>query len=305
MIFVSHKETDASLASALVDFIRSALNLPPGGIRCTSVPGFQLPFGRTISGQLKEDIGASNAVFVLLTQASLQSRWVLFELGAAWALGKAVVPILGPGLRQTDLPGPLAEYPVVRSDDVNVAGRLRDAVAQVASELAVAEKGGGEPQSRLESFVQLLRGWAPSESPEIARALAFQLSWLLSVLLMKQARHPAAVQAQVEAHSAELHLTLPTAWRQIELTSGSGQAFMDLVTELGGQLVARRPELVPYFEAGFNLLVSASKSDELGLAAICARLDLPKELRKPSGHTLEWVNRVHDYFEGALQKRAG
>ena len=80
MIFVSHRETDAALAKALVDFLRASLELPSGKIRCTSVPGFQLPFGKTISDQLKDDIGASNAVFVLITQASLQSRWVIFEL---------------------------------------------------------------------------------------------------------------------------------------------------------------------------------------------------------------------------------
>src|SRR5215467_12137490 len=140
MIFISHKETDAALAQALVEFLRASLDIPSAKIRCSSVPGFQLPFGKTISGQLKNDIGSSNAVFVLITQASLQSRWVLSELGAAWALGKVIVPVLGQGLSQNDLPGPLAEYPVVKSDDVNAAARLRDAVAQIAQELSLAER---------------------------------------------------------------------------------------------------------------------------------------------------------------------
>jgi len=54
MIFISHKETDAVLAKALVEFLHASLNIAPRSIRCTSVPGFQLPFGTTISGQLLE-----------------------------------------------------------------------------------------------------------------------------------------------------------------------------------------------------------------------------------------------------------
>lgn len=57
MIFISHKETDAALAKALVEFLRASLEIPSVKIRCTSVSGFQLPFGKTISGQLKSDIG--------------------------------------------------------------------------------------------------------------------------------------------------------------------------------------------------------------------------------------------------------
>jgi hypothetical protein len=132
MIFVSHKESDANLAKALVEFIRAALDIPDSKIRCTSVPGYQLPFGNSVADQLKHDINASNAVFVLLTPASLKSSWVLFELGASWALGKVIVPILARGLSLDQIPGPVREYPVVRADDANAGTRLRDAVSQVA-----------------------------------------------------------------------------------------------------------------------------------------------------------------------------
>lgn len=305
MIFVSHKESDNALAKALCEFLRASLDLSSVEIRCSSVPGFQLPFGKTISGQLKDDIGASNAVFVLITRASLQSQWVLFELGAAWALGKVIVPVLGPGLSQSDLPGPLAEYPVVSSDDTNAAARLRDAVAQIAKELSLKEKGGGEPQSGLESFMRSLREWSPMVPPEAARAVAFQLSWLLTLLLTKQASHRSAVEAQVEGYAAELGLELPRTWRQDVQASDSGEAFNDLVGALGGQLVVRNPQLTPYFEAGFNLFLEASREDYAGLKATISRLDLPTELREPCGDKLAWLNRVHDYFETVLRERAG
>ncbi len=305
MIFISHNETDAPLAQALVEFLRDSLDVPPAKIRCTSVPGFQLPFGKTISGQLKSDIGASNAVLVLITRASLQSRWVVFELGAAWALGKVIVPILGPGLSQSDLPGPMAEYPVVRSDDPNATARLRDAVAQIAQELAFAERGGGGPQNRLESFIGALRKWSPVVPPETANAVAFQLSWLLTLLLMKQTPNSSAVEAQIEAYAAELDVVLPPTWRHDLQASNSGKAFNGLLGTLGGQLVANKPKLTPYFEAGLNLIMAASKSDRAALAAIATKLDLPTQLREPGEDALAWLNRVHDHFETVLRERTG
>lgn len=180
MIFVSHKETDTELAKALVECLHASLDLRSTKIRCTSVPGSQLPFGETISSQLKKDINSSKAIFVLITRESLQSRWVLFELGAAWSLGKVMVPILGPGLSQSDLPGPLKEYPVVIGDHTNAAARFRDSIAQVAQELSLNETGGGEPQSKLEFFIRLLQESNPGSerTDEFPKSKSAEGTWI-------------------------------------------------------------------------------------------------------------------------------
>ena len=83
VVFVSHSHSDEVLAEALVELLLSALELEPSAVRCTSVPGHQLPFGKTISEALKTDIETSAAILVLLTEDSLRSNWVLFELGAS------------------------------------------------------------------------------------------------------------------------------------------------------------------------------------------------------------------------------
>jgi hypothetical protein len=59
LVFISHSHADQAVAAALVEFVLEALDIKPGAIRCTSVPGHQLPFGRTISEQLKADIDTS------------------------------------------------------------------------------------------------------------------------------------------------------------------------------------------------------------------------------------------------------
>jgi len=45
MIFVSHREAEREVAEHLVEFILAALDIKNDDLRCTSVEGFQLPFG--------------------------------------------------------------------------------------------------------------------------------------------------------------------------------------------------------------------------------------------------------------------
>ena len=122
---------------------------------------------------------------------------------------------------------------------------------------------------------------------------------------MKQAQNPSYVEAQIESYAAELGVELPPTWRQDVQASDSEQAFNGLLGRLGGQLVAKKPRLTPYFEAGFNLVMAASRSDRAGLAAMVSKLDLPAQLREPGEDTLAWLNRVHDHFERALRERDG
>jgi hypothetical protein len=159
MIFISHRESEQPIARLLVEFLLSAVEIGDEAIRCTSVPGHQLPFGQTIQSRLKTDIHASSCVYTILTPMSLSSKWVLFELGASWALGKIVVPILGPGLDATALPGPLSAYPCVRIEASDCAARLRDSVNQVAQQLGLRQKPGGKAQDRLEAFISGFRAW--------------------------------------------------------------------------------------------------------------------------------------------------
>src|SRR5262245_10408117 len=116
-VLISHSHKDEELAKSLVEFVKSALDLPHEEILCTSVPGTQLAFGSPISEQLRDNITLKDtAVIAILTPESLSSGWVLFELGASWALKSTIVPILAPGLPLDALPGPLAHYPHIRID---------------------------------------------------------------------------------------------------------------------------------------------------------------------------------------------
>ena len=79
----------------------------------------------------------------------------------------------------------------------------------------------------------------------IRQAMSFQLSWLVMSLISGNARHPEAVKAQITSHSQDLELKLPEKWTDLLRTDDQGKSIMDLVGLLGGQLVARHPELAP------------------------------------------------------------
>jgi hypothetical protein len=303
-IFISHKHSDENIASALVDLLTSALEVSDSQIRCTSVPGHQLPFGRTIAQQLKEDISASSGVIIIATQGSLTSKWVLFELGASWALGKILIPILGPGLNPGDLPGPVSEYPCVKIDGLDASIRLRDALSQMASVLGMSEKSGGKAEAKLNEFINAFRVSPPIEvsPPRIEQAMAFEISWLIMTILSGSARHPRAIFHQVHGYLAKLDISLQQPIEQYVRTDDVGASVMELLETIGGQLVVQHPDLVPYFEAGINLLLDAARNEGRGFSDILGRMQLPAYLTEPREDKLQWANQIHEYLEDCLHR---
>jgi hypothetical protein len=51
----------------------------------------------------------ANRILILITPRSLNRPWVFMEIGAAWALGKTLIPVLIQ-VNPTDLPDPIRRY---------------------------------------------------------------------------------------------------------------------------------------------------------------------------------------------------
>lgn len=144
-IFISHSSSDINIASKLIDLLRTALNLPADQIRCTSVDGYRLPGGATTNDQLKEEIYNSKSFIGLITPNSLESSYVLFELGARWGAKKQLIPLLAAGTEANDLVGPLAEINALSCSN-------RSQLFQLVTELSEFLGSGterGEVYSRL------------------------------------------------------------------------------------------------------------------------------------------------------------
>ena len=124
-----------------------------------SLPGHQLPFGTSISEQLKRDLNQTTGLISLITQDSLRSTWVLFELGSAWSTNKLIIPILGPELTYDDLPGPLKDFPGVSIEDENPSYRMTDMVNQLASSLKLSQEINPRKDAKLNQFITKFKSW--------------------------------------------------------------------------------------------------------------------------------------------------
>ncbi len=108
LVFISHSSADQETVAALVALLRAALNLSPDEIRATSVDGYRLPIGEATDERLRQEVLGAELLIALLSQHSLASTYVLFELGGRWGAGRPIAPVLVPGLDASSLKGPLA-----------------------------------------------------------------------------------------------------------------------------------------------------------------------------------------------------
>ncbi|MGH9962637.1 MAG: hypothetical protein ACREBC_36905 [Pyrinomonadaceae bacterium] len=106
------------------------LDISEKKIRCTTVPGFQLEIGAHTSTSLKEEIQNCEAIIGILTENSLDSMYVMFELGAGWGLNKRVIPVLGPKFNYSDLRGPLSEAHGMKWNNGPAWHQLIDSLSQ-------------------------------------------------------------------------------------------------------------------------------------------------------------------------------
>lgn len=97
-VFISYARGDELSARELRDNLR---NMEVAGWMDESA----IASGDAISKKIRESLHRASAVIVLVSERSLRSPWVQFELGAAEGMGKAIIPVLiGPEGIERKLP---------------------------------------------------------------------------------------------------------------------------------------------------------------------------------------------------------
>jgi len=158
-IFVSHSSRNEPVAERLVTLIRSALNLSTEKIRCTSLNGFRLPAGTTTNERLRQEIHDSRAFIALITSNSLESTYVLFELGARWGTGRPMIPLLASGITAADLREPLSAINVLNCSD---AAQLHQFIDDLADILGVSPDRAAAYQKCINALMEISSQSSPS-----------------------------------------------------------------------------------------------------------------------------------------------
>lgn len=125
-VFLSYATEDAELAEEL------QLGLQESGLN-VFVAHLDLVAGSAWADEIRSALRASNVIVALVTPASRSRPWLLLEVGAAWALGRTLVPLLA-WVEPTDLPSPLSAS---QARSV-VSGRQRSAAVEEIAQLAAA-----------------------------------------------------------------------------------------------------------------------------------------------------------------------
>jgi len=132
-IFVSHRHKDKPIAEALMSVLEQAFYIERGDVRCsTSVDRHLLQLGKRISDQLHSDLNRAKLVIGLIGPDTSESRYVLFELGAAWGRGVPTFPVLIRGATNEDVPGPLGERASISLDAASNCRRLIEEIRATA-----------------------------------------------------------------------------------------------------------------------------------------------------------------------------
>ncbi len=73
---------------------------------------------------IQEALRKSSILVAILSKSSVDRPWMFFELGAAVADGKRVIPVLIGDLNIRDLPSLLTKFQAVTTEDPNKAGEI-------------------------------------------------------------------------------------------------------------------------------------------------------------------------------------
>lgn len=120
-VFISHSSTDKHIAESFVNLLRDALRLPANDIRCTSVANYKLPAGTQSDMQLRQEVHQAETFLALLSPTSIQSTYVMFELGARWGSERYFAPVRVAGLQTDALKPPLQGINAIDgTDDIEI-----------------------------------------------------------------------------------------------------------------------------------------------------------------------------------------
>lgn len=161
-VFISHSSNDAVLAKLLIDLLHAALRLPASQILCTSVPGYKLEGGAETNEHVRKKLLAAPVFIGLITEAGLNSAYVLFELGARWGRNRQLIPLLAPGIPAGALEAPISN---INALSCSIAADLHQLVQQIADKLGIKL----EPAASYSNALELVTAFPPAATEDMRR----------------------------------------------------------------------------------------------------------------------------------------
>lgn len=135
-------------------------------IRCTSVAGHKLPVGSDTATALRDELSESSVVIGLITSTSVDSSWVLFELGATWGARRHLKPILTDEIEYKDLPGPLSGSHAARLSN---KGDLSQCIEEVTNIVGATSRSRAKIDKAIDDLISTHASFLSSKVPKSSK----------------------------------------------------------------------------------------------------------------------------------------
>ena len=119
-VFISYARGDEKRAREVRELIRS---LDSAGLD-TWLDETEIRAGEDWEKQIEDELRRAQVMVILLTPESSKSPWTLFELGAAIADAKKIIPVLWKDVEPEDVPPILKNLQWIKGSTPSETGRL-------------------------------------------------------------------------------------------------------------------------------------------------------------------------------------
>lgn len=152
-VFISHSDADKELADAIHELLVMGVGVPRDAIFCSSVAGAGLEQGKHFVEDIREKIRQAKVVVLLISPNYLASMFCNCELGASWAFGSTIFPIVVPPLTRHDIKSVLTG---IQQGAVNVNSDLADLRDFLVSRLGLQGGKTAAWEAKRDKFTQEL-----------------------------------------------------------------------------------------------------------------------------------------------------
>ena len=187
-IFISHASSDKAYVQEIVSLLDD-MGLTDEHIFCSSIPGYDIPVGKTIFQYLLEQFYEYDLhVIFVHSKNYYMSPVCLNEMGAAWALKSKYTSILLPSFGFSEMKGVVNSSDIaikLDNEDDEVKDKLNELYDQLVEEFELKKKRAIIWEKKRDTFIEKIKTVRPegvSNKTEKNKALSYEAYTMLNAI---------------------------------------------------------------------------------------------------------------------------